>query len=113
VEQARTLCRDCRTQLWRLTDPLEELLDLVASQQLLPQMVDHLAVEGLAQRPLNVGARQRPFNGVLDQWSGKDPVERTFYRVALDRAHDRFLGHDLDRVVDPGRSGESLRGAGA
>ena len=92
---------------------LEELLDLITGQQLLPDAVDHLAVESLAERPLDVGARDRPLDGLLDQRTGEDPVQRPLDRFALDGTHDRLLGNHLDRPVDPGRTSKPRCGLGA
>ena len=105
--------RDRSPQLGGLADVLEELLDLIAGQQLLPQSADHLAVQSFAQGPLDVGARERSRDGLLDQRTGENTVQRPLDRFALDGAHNRLLGNHLECSIDLRCTSKPLRGSRA
>ena len=78
-----------------------------------PRRVDELGVEHLDRGPLDRRARERALERVLGGVGLEHADDRALDRGALERPHDRLLGRAVDRVVDPGRRGDPLAGAGA
>ena len=80
---------------------------------MVPDVVDELRVENLDRGAFDRGAGERALERVLSRLRLEHPDDRLLNRRAFERAHDRLLGRGLDRVIDPGRRGDPLAGAGA
>ena len=113
LDQPDALGGDRVADLGGIGDPLDQLLHLVAREQLVPDLVDQLRVDGVGERPLELRAGEHATDRALGRRALEHPDQRALDRLALERADDRLLGRHLDRVVDPGGFRDRSRTAGA
>ena len=113
LDQADALRGDRCAHFGSLRDALDQPLHLIGGQQLVPDAIDQLGIEHLDRCTLHGGAGQRALEGILRRVALEHANDRPFHRRALERAHDRFLGRGLDRIVDPGSGGNTLGAARA
>ena len=92
TDQPDALRRDRRPNLGRLGDPLDQLLDLVGSEQPIPGMVDELGIERPCCGPFDRRAGERPLERLLGRFGLEHAEDRALDRRALERPHDRLLG---------------------
>ena len=112
-DQPDALRGERHADLRRLGDPLDQHLRLVAGEDVLPDAIGDLAVDRPPDRLLEPLLVERVLDGVgepavLDQ-AGDRPLDGG----ALEGADDRLLDRDLDRPIDPGRTGDPADAAGA
>ena len=113
TDQPDALRRDRRPDLGRLGDALDQLLDLLRSEQPIPGMVDDVGIERPCCGPFDRRAGERPLERLLGRFGLEHAKDRALDRGALERPHDRLLGRGLDGAIDPGRGGDPFAGASA